>query len=82
MLVGLPENPKPGSEGATTWNPASVNGSITLSNSTIDPGHPCVSTKGVASGFEERWWMRMSSPSISVMKWSNRLSRASRARQS
>ena len=55
--VGLPEKPKPGSDGAMTWkaSPASppwavglVKGSMTLWNSTIDPGQPCVIRSGIA----------------------------------
>ncbi|MBB2773734.1 UNVERIFIED_ORG: hypothetical protein GGE11_004673 [Mycolicibacterium obuense] len=60
-----------------------MSGSITLSNSTTEPGHPWVMISGKASGRDERWWMKwMSSPSMSVVNWSNRLSAASRARQS
>jgi hypothetical protein len=88
----LPENANPGSDGAITWNASaasppwatgSVNGSITLWNSTIDPGQPWVISSGIASGCGERWWMKwMSSPSISVTYWSKRLSSVSRVRQS
>ena len=82
VRVGLPENPYPGSDGHTTWK-SSASGSITLWNSTTEPGQPWVMISGSASGFEERWWMKwMSSPSISVTNWSKRLSAASRARQS
>ena len=83
VLDGFPENPYPGSDGHTTSNPRWVSGSMTLWNSTIDPGQPCVITNGKASARGERWWMKwMSSPSISVVNWSNRLSACSRARQS
>ncbi len=81
--VGLPEKPYPGSDGHTTWNPDATSGSITLWNSTIEPGQPCVISSGNASSSEDRWWMKwMSRPSISVVNWSNLFSAASRARQS
>ena len=55
--LGLPL--VPGSDGAITWNPASVNRGITSRNSTIDPGQPCVSSSGIASA----WGGRRSWPS-------------------
>ena len=95
MVTGLPENPKPGSEGATTWNASaasppcrvgSVSGSITLWNSTIDPGQPWVISSGIASGCGERTWTKCSPgslrPSTGIVNWSKRLSSAWRARQS
>jgi hypothetical protein len=63
VVVGLPENPNPGSVGQITWKASlawppcrvgSVSGSITLWNSTIDPGHPWVITSGLASGCGDR----------------------------
>jgi hypothetical protein len=59
-LVGFSENPNPGREGTTTSKESStlppnatgpVSGSISLRNSTIEPGHPCVKIRGIASGF-------------------------------
>jgi len=47
--AGLSEKPKPGSDGATTWNASSalppcvagsVKGPMTLKNSITDPGQP------------------------------------------
>ena len=55
-LEGLPENPKPGSEGTITSNasssfPPNFSGfesfSIIFINSTIDPGHPCINNNGI-----------------------------------
>ena len=55
--AGLPLNPNPGSVGHTTWNASlalapnatgSVSGSMTLPNSTTEPGQPCVMTSGTA----------------------------------
>ena len=52
-------------------------------NSTIEPGQPCVTISGSASGSGERTWSECTrAPSISVRKWSNTLSRASARRQS
>ncbi len=85
-------NPYPGSDGHTMWNASagsppcaagSASGSITLSNSTIEPGHPWVRTSGRAPSCGDRTWMKwMPSPSISVRNWGSRLRRASVARQS
>ena len=90
-LVG-PEKPKPGREGITRSNASvasapcargSESGSITSMNSTIEPGQPCVTTSGSASGSGERTWRKwMFWPSIVVVNWGNRFSRASHARQS
>ena len=56
---------------------------MTLWNSTTEPGHPCVMTRGRAPGCGERAWMKwMSTPSIRVRNWGKRLRRASDARQS
>ena len=64
VAVGLPEKPNPGSDGHTTWKASSarppcavgsVSGPMTLPNSTTDPGHPCVRTRGNASSCGERW---------------------------
>ncbi len=61
VRVGLPENPYPGSDGHTTWKASSarpdaglVSGSITLWNSTIEPGQPCVISSGKASSCGDR----------------------------
>ena len=90
--VAGPENPKPGSDGMTRWNASagsppwlrgSVSGPIRSTNSTTEPGQPCVRTSGNASGSGERTcrkWMRC--PSIAVVNCGNPLSRASAARQS
>ena len=86
-----PENPKPGSDGITTWNASaatrrrggSVSGPTRSTNSATDPGQPCVSRSGTASGPADRTcrkWMRC--PSISVVNCGNALSAASCARQS
>lgn len=92
VSVGFWENPNPGSDGMTTSNESaasppnatgSVSGSINLRNSTIEPGHPCVSSSGIAWGFLDLTWMKwMSSPSISVRNWGKRLSSDSKRRQS
>jgi hypothetical protein len=95
VVVGLPEKPNPGSDGATTWKASaasppwavgSVSGSITLWNSTIEPGQPWETSSGIASGCGERAWTKWRpgsvSPSTGVVNWSNRLSAASRSRQS
>src|SRR6478752_3683603 len=92
VAVGLPENPKPGSDGATTWNASAasppnavgfVSGSMSLWNSTIAPGHPWVMSNGTASSCGGWAWMKWtSSSSTVVVNWSNRLRAAARARQS
>ena len=65
MRVGLPEKPYPGSDGQITWNASSarpdaglVSGSITLWNSTIEPGQPWVISTGNASSCGDRWWTK------------------------
>ena len=92
VVVGLAENPWPGSDGITRWNASSalapcavglVSGSMIFSCSMIEPGHPCVTMSGSASSCWERTWMKwMSNPSISVMKFGRALSFASHLRQS
>jgi hypothetical protein len=92
VVLGLAENPWPGSEGITRWNASaalapcavgSVSGSMIFSCSMIEPGHPCVTISGNASSCGERTWMKwMSSPSISVMNCGRALSFASHGRQS
>ena len=92
MVVGLAEKPWPGSDGITRWKASAalapcavgfVSGSMILSCSTIEPGHPCVTISGSASSCWERTWMKwMSSPSISVMKFGRAFSFASHGRQS
>ena len=86
------EKPYPGSDGTTTWKASSarppcasgaVSRGITSRNSTTEPGQPCVSSNGNASGCSERAWMKwIDCPSMSVRKCSSSLSRASCARQS
>ena len=58
-----PENPKPGSDGATTWKASaasppcavgSVSGPKTSRNSMIEPGQPCMRSSGSASSWR-RW---------------------------
>ena len=95
VAVGLPENPKPGSDGATTWNASaasppnrvgSVSGSITLWNSTIEPGQPCEINSGIASACGDRTWTKCTPgsvrPSTAIVYWSKRFNAASRERQS
>ena len=92
VVVGLAENPWPGSEGITTWNASvsrppcdvgSVSGSMIFSCSMIEPGQPCVTMSGSASSCRERTWMKwMSSPSISVRKFGRLFSLASHRLQS
>ena len=92
VVAGLPEKPKPGRDGQITWKASaalppwatgSVSGSITLWNSTIEPGQPWVMISGMASGCGERACTKwMSSPSIAVVNCGKRLSSASRLRQS
>ena len=79
-------------DGATTWNASSalppcaagsVSGPMISMNSTTEPGQPCVTSSGRASGSGERWWMKWTSTSpICVLNWSNAFRRASCARQS
>ena len=50
------------------WATGSTSGSITLWNSTIEPGQPWVMSSGSAPGCGERTWTKwMSSPSIAVV---------------
>ncbi len=67
VLVGLAENPYPGSEGITRWNASCavapcalglVSGSMIFSCSMTEPGHPCVTISGSASSYRERTWMK------------------------
>ena len=90
--VGFSENPNPGRDGTTTSKESStsppnatgsVSGPISLRNSTIGHGHPCVKIRGIASGFLDLTWMKwISSPSIVVRNWGKRLSSDSNRRQS
>ena len=92
VVVGVPENPWPGSDGITTSkaSPAaapcasgSVSGPMIFSCSMKDPGHPCVTMIGKAPSCFERTWMKwMSTPSISVMNCGSAWSLASTCRQS
>src|SRR5580700_342631 len=53
---------------------------MTFWNSTIEPGHPCVITSGIASACGERTWMKwIPTPSMVVLNCGNRLRRCSRA---
>jgi hypothetical protein len=73
VVDGLSLQPYPGNDGATTWNASagsppcargSVSGPRTSTNSSTEPGHPCVSTRGKASGSGERTCRKwMPSPS-------------------
>src|SRR5206468_10199963 len=75
-VVGLPENPWPGSDGITTSKASAalppyavglVSGSTIFSCSMIDPGQPWVTMTGSAfSCFDLAWTKWMSTPSISV----------------
>jgi hypothetical protein len=56
---------------------------MTSRNSTTEPGQPCVTMSGSASGSGERTWKKwMVWPSISVVNCGQASSRASAARQS
>jgi hypothetical protein len=51
---------------------------MTSRTSTTEPGHPWVSSNGVAPGSGERTWMKCTlAPSIVVVNWSNPFSRSS-----
>ena len=90
--VGLSLQPKPGSDGQTTWNASdasppcavgSTSGPITSWNSTTDPGQPWVITMGRASSCGERAWRKwMPNPSMAVRNWGKALNRASAAAKS
>ena len=92
VVVGLAENPWPGSEGITRWKASDalppwavglVSGSMIFICSMIEPGQPCVTISGSASSCWERMCRKWkSSPSISVMKFGSALSLASHGRQS
>jgi len=92
VLLGLAEKPWPGSDGITRWKASDalapwevglVSGSMILSCSMIEPGHPCVTIIGSASSCWERTWMKWrSSPSISVMKFGRAFSLDSHLLQS
>ena len=60
-----------------------VSGSMIFSCSMIEPGQPCDTISGSASGCGERAWMKWtSSPSMLAMNWSSVFSFASHRRQS
>lgn len=71
------EKPNPGCEAITTsnassswppWASGSVSGPMSPSNSRNEPGQPCMSSSGVASGTVERTWTAwMFCPSMFVM---------------
>ena len=92
VVVGVPENPWPGSDGITTSKASaafapcvsgSVSGPMILSCSMIDPGHPWVTMIGSApSCFDSTWMKWISTPSISVTNWGKACSLASTGRQS
>ena len=55
VSVGFPENPWPGKDGITRWKASAalapcsvglVSGSMILSCSIVEPGHPCVTMSG------------------------------------
>ncbi len=90
--VGLSLKPYPGNDGQTMWKASaasppwamgSVSGPMTLRNSMIEPGQPCVMMSGRASACWERtcrkWMLR---PSIGVRNCGSAFSRVSVARQS
>jgi len=65
------EKAKPGMEGMTrskgSPSSGSVSASMTSRNSTNDPGHPCTSSSGSASGWGDRTCRKwIAWPSISV----------------
>ena len=75
VFVGFWENPNPGSDGTTTSNDRRCplerdrvgQRADQLQELDDRPGHPCVSTSGIAPGLSDLTWMKwMSSPSISV----------------
>ena len=71
------------SAGSPPWAAGSASGSMTLWNSTTEPGQPWVISKGRASGDGLGWWMKwMSKPSMVVLNWAKRFIRAWRADQS
>ena len=86
------ENPCPGTDGATTWKASrgsppyaagSVKGPSTSRNSATDPGHPCVTINGKASGSGDRTCRKwIVCPSISVVYCGKLLSSCSAFRQS
>ena len=90
-VVG-PDSPNPGMLGMMTWNVpdgsppcacGSVRGPTTWANSTIEPGRPCVMTRGVASATGERTWAKCRrAPSTVVTNCGQSFSPASVARQS
>ena len=90
-VVG-PENPYPGSDGTTTWKArdgsapcarGSVSGPIIPANSSTEPGQPCSSNSGTASGSADRTCRKwMVCPSMVVRYCGNSLSLDSWARQS
>ncbi len=79
VSVSGPENPYPGSDGITRWNAwagsppdaaGSVSGPIRSRNSTTEPGQPCSSMSGVASGWAERTCRKCTwAPSMVVTNW-------------
>ncbi len=87
-----PENAKPGSDGATTWNATagsfpyargSVSGPMIARNSATEPGHPCVRISGTAPGSGDRTCRKwMFCPSMVVVNCGKAFSFASCARQS
>ena len=81
VVVGLSENPNPGSDGATTWNAGSdassgsTSASRTSRNSTTEPGHPWVTISGCASLRGDRTCRKwMPRPSMTVRYWPRALS--------
>src|SRR5215472_5166766 len=79
VCVGFAENPNPGSDGTTTSNESaasapneagSVSGPISFRNSTIEPGHPCVSISGIAPGLLDLTWMKWMSSRVTQTRGS------------
>ena len=75
VVVGLAENPWPGSDGMTRWKASSglapcavglVSGSMIFSCSMIEPGQPCVTMSGSASSCWERTWMKWMSKTVDL----------------
>ena len=79
---GANESVYPGSDGTTSVK-SSRSSAMTFKNSSTDPGHPCESRSGMASGLRDRTWMKWTSmPSIEVVNCGRALSAVSVARQS
>jgi hypothetical protein len=86
--AGLLPNPNPGSVGMTRSKAGrpgtgSTSGSMTYRNSATDPGHPCVSSSGMAPSRPDQARNTCNStPSTGISTGSSALSRPSCCRQS